>query len=430
MKSFILLIVVFISLLLYSCTSESPVSPEIQRGGITLNIDRAHKPANVVEVTAYLTREGFETITGTLNLLSDTTADITFNDIAAGQWHLKVDAADEDSTVVYTGETDINILAGITTQVYLTLVPTGAGTGSIYIIINWGVPQNTDWIDYPANPIITQSIIPNNPPGIIEPKILFEDGIYKMWITGLYNSAVSYVWYLVSNDGIIWQLGANFPALTPSNNYNWDSHAVGSAAVIKDGNEYKMYYAGYADEYGPWNIGLATSPDGINWTKNPDPILYADPYEYQIVPSDIIKINDTYMLYYFLRAYPYYEMRLATSQDGINFTKSSNNPILIAQENWEGTGIYSASIIFENNQYKMVYASVNASGTGLGMAYSNDGINWTKDTNNPFFTISDVHNNWCYKFTYPFWRKVNDQYRIYYTGNYNGDYARIGMIYK
>ncbi len=115
MKNIIPVIAFLVLLLLNSCTSEAPVSPDSQKGGITLNIDRAHKPANVAEVTAYLTREGYEAISGTLNLLSDTTADITLNDISAGEWHLKVDAADEDSTIVYTGEKDVNILAGITT---------------------------------------------------------------------------------------------------------------------------------------------------------------------------------------------------------------------------------------------------------------------------------------------------------------------------
>ncbi len=150
MKRTVLFFTVISIILLSSCTSNLPVSPNNgnQQGGISLNIDRAHKPANVVSVTAYLTRADYDSLSGTLNLLSDTTADITFNDIAAGGWHLKVDAADENDVVVYTGESDVQILAGITTQFNLTLVPTGNGTGNIHITVNWGVPPNTDWTDY------------------------------------------------------------------------------------------------------------------------------------------------------------------------------------------------------------------------------------------------------------------------------------------
>ena len=104
---------------------------------------------------------------------------------------------------------------------------------------------------------------------------------------------------------------------------------------------------------------------------------------------------------------------------------------MIPDQSWEGTGVYSPSIIYEDNQYKMIYADVNDPGSALGMAYSGDGINWTKDPNNPFFTNEGIHNNWCNRIAYPFWRKYNNQYRIYYNGNTSGYYiASIGLIYK
>ena len=430
MKWIIPLVFFSFTLLLNSCSSDIPVSPQnISNGRISLNIDRLHKPDNVVSVTVYLTRENFDTLSGSLNLLSDTTADIILNDVAAGAWHLKVDAADEENTVVYTGEADVNILAGITTQVYLTLEPTGAGFGNIYIFVNWGVPANTVWNDYEYNPMISPSIIPDGPVALFHPKLIFDEGIYKMWVTCVYYSAVSNVWYFVSNDGKNWELGNNGPVLNYGSPSQWDSHAVESGPVIKDENGYKMYYLGFADEYGYWNIGLATSPDGVNWTKYPNPIVYADPMEYQIDPNDIIKIGNTYYLYYTVRQYPYYEIKLATSNDGENFVKYGDNPILVADENWEGSGIAVPSIIYDINQYKMVY--MNGSGSGLGLAYSSDGINWSKDPENPFFRLNEVHNDWCTKVAYPFWRKFNSHYRIYYTGNTNGNYAAgIGMIYK
>ena len=434
MKIHISLLVLFISLLFSSCTKDTPLSAnnETGQGGISLNIDRVHKPANVVSVTAYLTREGYDTLSGTLNLISDTTADITFNEIAAGSWHLIVDAADEDTVVVYSGSTDVTILAGITTQVSLVLQPTGEGKGNIYIYVTWGVPPNLNWIDSPDNPIMTQSIVPDYPLAVTQPKVILDDGVYKMWFTSLYWSAVFNIWYAVSNDGINWQLGSNSAVLTPGNYNTWDSHAVGTGAILKEDNVYKMYYSGFSDEYGYWNIGLATSSDGINWIKQPNPVIYADADEYQISPNDIVKVNGTYYLYYSKRAYPYYDIRVATSTDGVNFTKPNNNPLLVPAQNWEGTGIFSPSVIYENGIFKMIYVSVGGNGTDLGMATSNDGIHWTKDPNNPFFTINEVHNNWCQRITYPFWRKINGQYRIYYTGNMDDGYysAMTGLIYK
>ena len=432
MKSLIYFFIIISSLLIIQCSNEIPTTNNpinLELGKVSLRIDKENAPDEVVLVEAFLTREGHDTLYGNLNLISSTSADILFEDVAAGQWHLKVDAKDSSGVVLYTGETDINILAGILTQVNLTLVPTGHGTGSIYIYVNWGV--NNNWIDYPNNPILSQSFLPNVPLALYRPKVLLEEGVYKMWLTGLYNSASANVWYAVSSDGINWQLGSNSPVLTPGNYNSWDSYTVMTGPVIKDDSEYRMYYLGFTDPYGIWHIGLATSPDGINWTKYPNPVVYAGSDEFEIIPSDVIKVNNTFFLYYSVKQYPYYEIRLATSQDGINFTKSNNNPVLIPDENWEGSGIYSPSVIFENNQFKMIYADVNQNNSGLGMAYSNDGVHWTKDSDNPFFSIEDVHNNWCNRITYPYWRKFNDQYRIYYTANVDGYSAsKIGMIYK
>jgi predicted GH43/DUF377 family glycosyl hydrolase len=431
MKRILLFTVILFSLLLNSCSSQAPVSPDSdsQQGGISLNIDRLHKPENVISVTAYLIREGYDTLSGTLNLISDTTADITFNDVPAGDWHLKVDASDEDTVVVYSGETDVNILAGITTQVSLILQPTGVGAGCIYIYVTWGVPPNTSWIDYQNNPILSPSMLPVIPNAVSHPCVLSDDGMYKMWFAAFNNSAVANIWYAVSNDGINWELGSNHSVLVPSS-YWWDSQNVCSPRVIKDGNNYRMYYTGFADEYGEWDIGLATSSDGINWTKHGDPVVNSDYNEFQIQIGDVLKVNDVYYLYYAVHNLPYYKISLATSTDGVNFIKSANNPVLIVNESWEGTGVKSPSVIYENGQYTMIYSAFPE--TGFGMAYSSDGINWIKDTNNPLFRLEDISNNWCQAIAYPFWRKLNDQYRIYYQGNFEGGNAesKIGFIYK
>ena len=429
MKWTILIVFFSFSLLLNSCSSDIPNAPqESQYGGISLNIDRVHKPNNVVSVSAYLTREGFDTLSGYLNLLSDTTADITFSEIAAGGWHLKVDAADEQGTVVYTGETDVNILAEITTTVYLTLEPTGAGFGNIHIYVNWGVAAGNNWIDYQYNPVLTPSVLPIPPNAVSHPCVLYDDGIYKLWFAAFANGSSANIWYAVSNDGINWEPGWNGPVLSPG--LFWDSHHVSSPRIIKDGNIYRMYYLGFANEYGEWNIGLATSADGINWTKNENPVVYSDYNEYQIQTGDIIKVNDIFYLFYAVHNLPYYEICLATSTDGVNFSKYENNPVVSVSKLWEGTGVKSPTVIFENGKFNMIYSAFPE--TGFGIAYSNDGLTWTKDSSNPFFSIEDVNNSWCDAIAYPFWRKFNNQDRIYYQGNIYSNYtsSNIGFIHK
>jgi predicted GH43/DUF377 family glycosyl hydrolase len=431
MNKFSILTVIFISLLLSSCSTDTPVSPkEAEQGGISLNIDRMHKPDNVVSVTAYLSREGYDTLSGTLNLLSDTTADITFSNLAAGGWHLKVDASDEESVVVYTGETDVNILAGITTQVYLTLEPTGAGVGNIYIFVNWGIPPNTNWIDYPYNPILQPQLNGFDNNGITQPKIIEDGTVYKMWYVAEAGGYIKYIMYAESPDGINWNRPINHPVMYPGISGSWDDMAVHPGAIFKEDGIYKMYYSGWSDPWGQWNIGYATSTDGINWTKYPVPVLYGTSgWEFQIAPSAIIKIDNTYYLYYTGRNLPNYKIGLATSTDGINWNRYESNPVLEASQPWEGSGVFHPSIIQEDNIYKMVFCG--ESGSGFGFATSNDAKNWTKSEQNPFFIKGQTTNEWGnFRITYPFLLKTTEEYRVYYTGWTSNTLPSIGFTRK
>jgi len=204
--------------------------------------------------------------------------------------------------------------------------------------------------------------------------------------------------------------------------------AVAAATVIKDSIGYKLYYHGWSDPYEPWDIGLATSMDGINWTKYPTPVLYASSgMEFQLAPSAVLMIDDIYYMYYSGMNNSCSDIRLATSIDGITWTKYSGNPILSKDENWEGTGIYSPSVLKIDNQFVMIF--MDRMGTGFGRAVSSDGINWQKSDNNPFFTKYNTYNNWGIgKISYPNFIKINNQERVYYSAFGNNPPFEIGFV--
>lgn len=433
MKSLLFSSVIFLILFLTNCSDNIVQTEKTKEAGkILLKIDKQNAPSTVAFVKAYLTRENFQPITETLNLISDSTADILLNDVSAGEWHLKVDAENDSGLVLYTGETDVQIFAGFTTQVYLTLNPTGVGTGSINIFVTWGVPVNQNWIDYQNNPLLISSHSYYDEFGVAQSQIIYENGVYKMYYVGVAAAASKYVLYAESNDGLVWNKPFAHPILYPGNYGTWDSWAVHPGAVFKDDDgSYKMYYCGFADQYSQWHIGFASSIDGINWTKHPQPILYGTSgWEYQIATTSIIKKDGIYYLYYTGRNLPNYKIGVATSTDGINFTKYSGNPILSNQENWELNGVLNASVIEQNTQLKMVYG--NSNGSGFGLATSSDGLNWTKANNNPFFTNQNTANNWAViKIAYPYWLKLPNESRIYYSGiSAYSDELKIGMVRK
>lgn len=431
MKNLILSLLSFLVVLI-GCSNEI-TTPSNSSGKLCLKIDKLNAPLDVTFVKAYLTRENLPPIVGTLNLVTDSTAEILLDQIDAGTWHLKVDAENDSGIVLYTGETNVEVFAGFTSQVYLTLQPTGVGVGSIYIHVTWGVPINQNWIDYSNNPIISKSNNYYDYYGVAQPVVLLDEGIYKMWYVGLdyAGSGRGNILYAFSNDGMNWTQYNNNPVMMPGNYYSWDSQNVQPGAVLKENGVFKMYYSGFSDVGSYWYIGLATSIDGINWEKYPNPILTpTNSWEFQMVSSSIIKYNNVYYLYYTGRNMPYYAVGVATSTDGINFYKYSGNPILTNTSNWEMNGVLDANVIQDDSQLKMVY--MNSNGSGFGIATSTDGYNWTKSNNNPFVTNQNTSNNWASgKIAYPYWLKLNNETRIYYSGTSQySDEHRIGFMRK
>jgi len=143
MKKYILCLFFVFGFFFQGCdknTINEPVNDPKNTGNMLLKFNKTETPSNVASVTATLTRQGFSDITGTLNITTDTSAEISLQNIAAGNWHLKIDAKDNSGTIVYAGETDVTISAGIITNVSLTLNPIETGTGGIYIHVGWGAP--------------------------------------------------------------------------------------------------------------------------------------------------------------------------------------------------------------------------------------------------------------------------------------------------
>ena len=428
MKSIISSFLILFSLILYSCSSDIPVSPQNnQSGGISLYIDRVHKPANVVSVTAYLTRENYNTISGSLNLLSDTTADLTLNEVAAGDWHLKVDAVDEENTVVYSGEAVVTILAGITTQVHLTLEPTGAGYGNIYIFVNWGVSADTNWVDYEGNSIVVKYNNNYDIFGVGQCYVLKDDNNYKMWYTGLAANGVGYGFYAYSSDGLSWTRFSQSPVLLPGPYGSWDSYHLSPGPVIKEDGVYRMYYSGWEYAEGIWHIGVATSTDGVNWEKYlGNPLLSGGSWDLHMSAHSIVKKNGIYYMFYTGSPESYngyiYNIGVATSVDGYVWEKYSGNPVISPTEPWEGTGVAFPSVVLNNNHFEMVYEGVKEQNPAFGFAYSSDGYSWEKELNGPFFRTADCNQVWS-KILYPSYIKTNSDSRVYYTGKdpYSGD---------
>jgi predicted GH43/DUF377 family glycosyl hydrolase len=420
---------VFITLLILSlgCSQKSNIvdPPVDNAGSLQMIINKSSVPNEASILTATLSRDGYDNISKTVDLLSTDDIQVLFDNIAIGNWFLTIKVYDASETILYGGEKWIEVKKDVVTPVSITLEPINSGTGGVLISVNWGEQY---WNDFVENPILISSGKPYDIKGIAEPIVIKTNGVYKMWHSTASEEGRSYIGYATSSDGISWKHYPT-PVLSPGGSDAWDSLNVGPGPVMIINGTYLMYYFGFREKYGTWNIGIATSSDGINWEKYPEPIISGgDGWDNKIAASNIQKIGSKYYLYYTGKSWLYdHKIGLAISDDGINWEKYSDNPILVPDKEWEGYGIYWPTIIRQDSVFKMLYMNSIGGVSGFGRAYSVDGIHWIKSDLNPVFTWrnSTVSH---YRIAYPFILEDEQDYKLYYaTVSENSPFFSISL---
>ncbi len=151
MRPLTALISILFVLMSLSCKQDQLLigPPKMGLSAGTMKLTFADPPSNVAQVVAYITRNGFADVVLDLTI-SDTTHTATgeVDGLAAGIWHLRVDALDSAGIVRYTGQTDVNIIGGQIATADLRLLP---ASGGLEIHVSWGPPDlNTGLMLYYA----------------------------------------------------------------------------------------------------------------------------------------------------------------------------------------------------------------------------------------------------------------------------------------
>lgn len=180
------------------------------------------------------------------------------------------------------------------------------------------------WVDQGT---IISNATGHNP---LVPNVLFEANaqilsgtVFKMWYTAL--SAPVGIYYAESTDGLTWSQFASNPVIA--------NHI--EAKIFKNGSTYFLYAGNFPT---PTQIDVYTSTDGINWTLQKSAALVvgtAGAWDSAVLTQlqvlDIV--GGVWYGYYAGSAttsptLQHYPAGLATSTDGINWTKSPSNPII------------------------------------------------------------------------------------------------------
>lgn len=220
---------------------------------------------------------------------------------------------------------------------------------------------------------------------------------------------------------------ASNPVIALGASGQWDDYWIGIRSIVLSGSTYYMYYHAWRSSTQS-KIGLATSSDGISWTKNGGNPIFdvgaALTWDDKAVSCPAVWIEGAtwYMLYSGTNvATGKSQMGLATSTDGISWTKSGSNPVMSfgGVGTWDLQAIGVGSILKDGSTYYVYYTGwndVNATNQKIGGASSTDLISWTKFAGNPILDVTA--SSWEQSQVLdPFVLKFGSTYYMYYQGN-------------
>lgn len=257
----------------------------------------------------------------------------------------------------------------------------------------------TGWMEYASNPVYTDG------GRAYYPTIIKEVDTYSMWY-----ASDSGIRKTTSTDGISWTAPVGCSGLTNAN------HPL----VKKIGSSYRMWYwDSAASIYSISALRCATSSNGVVWTD--DQVLTQDD-TYKLItgagagwnrgsygPGDVIYnsggsdyLDDTniwnnkYLIYYMATNGSNEYIGLAYSANGEHWKRYGDNPVLNPctetddpSVGWDYRSVGYPTVIKDTDGWHMWYSGGPNTNYGMGYAWSVDGINWTKDVDNPIFHKDD-----------------------------------------
>ena len=190
----------------------------------------------------------------------------------------------------------------------------------------------------------------------------------------------------------------------------FDEFGIYPLSVIRVGDEVWTYYAGHTRcESVPFDtaIGLAVSRDGGEMFARAGrgPVLASSVNEpFGLSGPKIRRFNGRFYLYYISgqrwievhgRMEMVYKIRMATSDNGVDWDKENRN--LIAEKLGENEVQSSPDVIFRNGRYHMFFSYMKTpdfrydsqKGYRIGYAVSDDLLHWERDDSQAGIAISD-----------------------------------------
>jgi hypothetical protein len=282
----------------------------------------------------------------------------------------------------------------------------------------------SSWVNHESSPVLKPSkdygdwwwfdsehvgvgdvVVPGNN---IQSKFLSSDSVFIMYTFGGSTDMVTVnekntkglkleIGVAVSQDGIHWsKVEGTSPyasIVQPGALTDFDGQFVGWPSILELSEEFRMYYHTYDPRTKKFVVGLAVARDGLlNWVKL-GPVFDggADKADFDcngVTRRHVARLKDgQYRMWYEgISADGYHSIGVATSTDGIRWTRVSNEPILAPSTDpnaWDSGSVGSPNLVWleDKKRWRMYYLgsalhtgsqSFSGAGDGIGIAESLD----------------------------------------------------------
>jgi predicted GH43/DUF377 family glycosyl hydrolase len=182
------------------------------------------------------------------------------------------------------------------------------------------------------------------------------------------------------------------PVLGPTTSTVGDGDDVDDPTVVKVGTTYDMWYTGFPEDGGASAIFLATSADGVNWTRanGGNPVLQgtAGAFDANGVYGADVVYDPTdplapYKMWYSGLQGAFGGIGYATSLNGLTWTQYGGSmPLAVLGHGLAGSAdSFSAgdpSVLKDGSTWKMWYTGDDSNKKRIAYATSQDGVTWAK----------------------------------------------------
>jgi hypothetical protein len=186
----------------------------------------------------------------------------------------------------------------------------------------------------------------------------------------------------------------------PSNDSQAAPHGRGNVYapdIVVEAGVYRMWFGGQGRD-GHDRIHLAESLDGVRWTSKG--VVLEDEEANHVNDPSVVKVGETYFMYYTRAGSDVRdEIAMATSDDGVTWTKMGA-VLQPTAEGWDSLLVGRPSVLVQNGLWRMWYdgrqdlppdapaqgvPKSDKSVRAVGYAESKDGRKWSRPLTDPVF---------------------------------------------